>query len=262
MNRDEWEERLQNGPYVDRIGPKRNQINTIQDKVLRADQGRRAYTGLGWIVPVTLCLAIIVGVFILNNPFQQHQEKSAASLTDRDLLTIMDQENPDPRREMLYRENIGDKGILIFTKKLSAEQTGMTWEAGYINSTSRGWNWVGGGETWIDYVTNTEYDQGLREGFKRGLISVYISFKEGAPFPLMYGTIIDPRITQVRITDDNNLQQMAKVVRYAHRNYYTLWFALLPDRKDATLKVEGMDTKGTVIETHQAHIDNNGLLMN
>jgi hypothetical protein len=261
MNNQEWEERLRNGPYVDGIGPKKAQIRSIQEKVLEGQKGRRTYTGLRWIVPVSLCLAIITGVMLFNNPLQIHQEKSVASLTDHDLLKIIDQKKSDSGREMLYKENSGDNGILIFTKKLSAEKAGMTWEVGYINSTSRGWNWVSGGETWIDFVTKTEYDEGLTKGFKRGLTSMYISFKEGKPFPLMFGTTIDPRIAQVRITADNDLQQLAKIVRDVHRGY-SLWFAYLPDRRNSTLKVEGMDAKGTVIETQQAHIDNNGLLTN
>jgi hypothetical protein len=260
MNNQEWEERLRNGPYVDGIGPKKAQIRSIQEKVLRAGQGRRAHMGLRWILPVTLCLAIMAGTLILNNPFQTHQEKSAASLKDRDFLEIMDQENSDPHREMLYKEIIGDNGILVFTKKLNDEKGEMTWEVGFINSTPRGWNWISGGETWIEYVTKEEYEQGLTNGFKRGITTMYISFKEGTPFPLVFGTIIDPRIVQIRITDDNNEQQMAKVVRYAHRNY-ALWFAFQPDRRNTTFKVEGMDAKGTVIMTQQAHIDNNGLLM-
>jgi hypothetical protein len=252
MNNQKWEERLRNGPYVDQIGPKKIQIKSIQEKVLKGQQGRRTYTGLRWIVPVTLCLVIIAGAMMLSdNPFQMHQEKSATSLTDRDLLKIIDQEKPAPHREMLYKENSGDKGILIFTKKLSPDQAGMTWEAGYINPTSQGWKWVGGGETWIEFVTKTEYDEGLIKGFKRGLTSIYISFKEGTPFPLMFGTTIDPRIAQVRITDANNVQQMAKVIRDAHGGY-SLWFAYLPDRRNTTFKVEGMDAKGTVIVTNQS----------
>ncbi|SED12324.1 hypothetical protein [Paenibacillus sp. GP183] len=178
--------------------------------------------GLRWIVPVSLCLAIIASVMLFNNPLQIHQEKMAASFTDRELLKIIDQKNPDPSREMLYKENSGENGILIFTKKLSTEKPGMTWEVGYINSKSQGWNWVSGGETWIDFVTINEYNEGLTKGFKRALIYKYISFKEGAPFPLMFGTTIDPRIAQVRITDDNDVQQMAKVVRDAHRGYSQL----------------------------------------
>jgi hypothetical protein len=261
MNNQEWEERLRNGPYVDGIVPKKAQINSIQEKVLLAKKGRRTITGLRWIVPITICLAMIVGVFILNIPLQTQLKKSAASLTDRDLLKIIDQKKPDPGREMLYKENNGGNGILIFTKKLSAEKPGMTWEVGYINSTSQGWSWVSGGETWIDFVTKPEYDEGLTKGFKRGLTSMYISFKAGTPFPLMFGTTIDPRIAKVRIKDDKDLQQMAKVVRDAHRGY-SLWFAYLPDRRNTTIKVEGMDAKGTIIVANQAHIDNNGLLTN
>lgn len=102
-------------------------------------------------------------------------------------------------------------------------------------------------------------DEGLIKGFKRGLTSM-ISFKEGAPFPLMFGTIIDPRIAQVRITDDKGLQQMAKVVREAYRGY-SLWFALLPNLRNTKLNVEGMDGKGRVIFTNEAHIDHNGGLL-
>ncbi|WP_162255039.1 hypothetical protein [Paenibacillus sp. Soil522] len=76
----------------------------------------------------------------------------------------------------------------------------MTWEVGFLNSTSRGWNWVGGGETWNDFVTQTEYDEGLTKGFKRSITSMYISFKEGTPFPLIFGTTINPRF----LTSDIN----------------------------------------------------------
>jgi hypothetical protein len=145
-NRD-WEQQLLDGPYD--VRPKHNQITSIKARVVNAGK-KRIRSGLKWMVPITFLFAIITCAWIFNIPFPIQQVKLADTLSNNNILRIIEQGNPDPDRAMLYKENVGNNGLLIFTKKVNAERQGMTWEVGYVNKLSQ--NWIRGGETWVDTV--------------------------------------------------------------------------------------------------------------
>src|ERR1700730_5316490 len=78
-NRD-WEERLQDGPYV--VGPKHIQIKSIQERV-QSFEKKQIRFGLKRMIPITLFFAIIACVWIFNNPFSIHQVKVASTLSNK-----------------------------------------------------------------------------------------------------------------------------------------------------------------------------------
>jgi hypothetical protein len=252
-NRD-WEERLQDGPYV--VRPKHIQIKSIQDRVQTFEKKQIRF-GLKRIIPITLFFAIIACVWIFNNPFPIHQVKVASTLSNNDVLRIIEQGETDPDMEMLYKEKVGNNGLLIFTKKIDTERQGMTWGVGYINELSH--SWIRGGEAWFDFVSKTQYDLILKGGFKN-LSPMYISAKEGTPFPILYGDLIDPKVSEIRISGDNHFQQNAKIINQVHGGH-SLWFIFLPNSTNTPFKVEYMDSKGKVIEMYIANMEFNGTLI-
>jgi hypothetical protein len=245
MNNNDWEERLQDGPYV--VSPNHIQIKSIQERVHSVEK-KRVRSGLKRMVSFTLIFAIIACFWIFKTHFPTHHDNVASDLSNNDILQKINQIHPDSDREILYKENVGNSGLLIFTKKINAVRQGMTWEVGYINGLSQ--SWISGGETWIDFVSQTQYEKGIKEGFKN-LIPMYISAKEGSPYPILYGALVDPQVTQIRISGENNFQQTAKIISHVHGGF-SLWFTFLPDTKMA-FKVEYMDKKGKVIMMHLAN---------
>jgi hypothetical protein len=249
-NRD-WEERLLEGPYD--VTSNHIQIKSIRERVLSAGSKRRRL-GLRWMIPTMLLFGIIACFWIFNTPFSIQQDKLASTLSNDDIMQIIEQSSPDPDREMLYKENVGNNGLLIFTNSINADRQGMTWEVGYINGLSQGW--ISGGETWIDYVSKTQYEEGMNEGFEN-VSTMYISAMEGTPFPILYGALIDPTVSQIRISGENEFQQTAKIIKNVHGGF-SLWFTFLPDRTDTAFKVEYMDKDEEVIESYLVHVDSYG----
>lgn len=251
-NRD-WEERLLEGPYDVRAN--KFQIEIIRERVLSTGRIKRRL-GLRWMVPTMLLFGIIACVWILNIPFPIHQDKLASTLSNNDIMQIIEQGNPDPDREMLYKENVGNNGLLIFTNHINVERKGMTWEVGYFNGLSQ--SWISGGETWIDFVSKTQLEEGLKEGFNY-ISPLYISAKEGTPFPILYGPLIDHTVSQIRISGESEFQQTAKIISRVYGGY-SLWFTFLPAITNTTFKVEYMDIDEKVIESYLAHVDSSGYL--
>jgi hypothetical protein len=251
-NRD-WEERLLEGPYDVRAN--QIQIQNIRERVLNAGEKRKHF-GLSWTMPIVLLFGMLFCVWIFNVPFQSPKQEVASTFTNDDILQIIDQSNPNPEREILYKENVGDNDQLIFTKIMNTERKGMTWEVGYIDGVSE--SWISGGEIWVDFVTRTQLEEGLKEGYKN-IIPMYIGAKEYTPFPIIYGPLTNPRISQIRITGENDFQQIVKVIRHIHGGF-SLWYAYLPDAMNTSFDIEFMDAEGNIIEIYNAIVDSNGVL--
>jgi hypothetical protein len=71
---------------------------------------------------------------------------------------------------------------------------------------------------------------------------MYISLKEGTLFPILYGDLIDPRITEIRISGENLFQQNAKIINQVHGGH-SLWFIFLPNSTNTAFNVEYIDSK-------------------
>jgi hypothetical protein len=245
MTNMDWENQLKDGPYDAKA--KQIHLNSIQKRISTSDK-KQSRLGFNRLLPITLFLMIIAGGWIFSNFLsQQTTIELKKSLSDYDILQIIAQSYPDPNREMLYQENIGSNNNLIFTKKIESSRGKMTWEVGYINGVSQ--KWVKGGELEINLLSQSEVEEGLKAGYKN-LSAMYIGAKEGTPFPILFGSFVDPKVTQIRISAENGYQQAAKIVKNAHGGY-SLWYALLPDGTNSELKLEYMDRKGKVIENYQ-----------
>lgn len=145
-----------------------------------------------------------------------------------------DEEVMSGSKEMLYKKSVGDDVMLVFSK-MQKQSSRVTLGIDYYEWDSQKWNRQQRASYAIDEdLSKTE----------KGLIT---SWYELDTTPIFYGVIIDPGISQIRITnEEQHIQEMAEII--VDEVGYSYWIAALPPQND-TYNVETIDAEGSIIST-------------
>lgn len=151
------------------------------------------------------------------------------------VLPHEDEEVMDNSKEMLYKESVGNDIMLIFSKTRTQFQQAAV-AVDYYEWVSQKWE----RQTRAAYTLPENSNDADANSFATG------SFKLDE-IPLLCGAIIDPKISQIRITNkEQDIQKMAEIISADDGHSY--WFATLPQQKDA-YHVEAMDVDGEIVAT-------------
>ncbi|MFC4779409.1 hypothetical protein ACFO9Q_21655 [Paenibacillus sp. GCM10023252] len=243
MSNPKWEERLKQGPYE--ASPSWEQMSKIKQRT--AEGGKRKVIKRWWIPAAITATIITAGIVVLPLPSQE-QQQAASMLTNNDLNAIIPSKDAD-RRFILYKETIGTDKVLVFMNEFYTTKHDMNWRAGYVHRTDKGWEWEQGGEQSISLITAEQYAD-MQEG-KRGL-GLTSGYMKDEVQPLAYGMVVNPYVTQVKVTDEQGNEAAAQFIKEAY-NGYSLWFAELPAEAHGSYLVEGIDRSGEVRESASVH---------
>lgn len=188
-----------------------------------------------------------------SSGIKDDQTHAAKSLTDSEWQELINQKDPNSYKEILYTQSVSDNVMLVFSRKLDEAQGIQALSLGFdlFKRTTQKWNWEQSVFYDVRRVTDgTFYNQANnKEISKDGLITARSGLDN---IPLFYGLVLDPEISQIRITDENQIQQIAKIISF--KDGYTYWFAALPSQTDG-YKLEKIDSEGRVIATETYKYD-------
>lgn len=242
-----WYDALQGNPLIEKTFTKqlaaKIKAEALSTQVKKPSGVRRLLIiGAGMVCVLGLLIVYRIDLFSLA----ENQKQPTASITEPHLVfkaespqkSLTDSEwqeaikQSDADKKMLHKESIGDRKMLLFSKKSNA--IGVTLIADLAEWDLSKWNWGQSG-TYYTPLNNVE------EGPNPKIITAWLGLDTTAIF---MGMILDPAVSQIRISDDQQ-QEMAKIFRNEDGNTY--WFAALPERRNIGYKVESLDESGKVL---------------
>jgi hypothetical protein len=192
--------------------------------------------------------AVIVALFVLVISGRQwfiQDTTGARAMSDQQLLDIVGAQTQDPAGEIIYRQQWGENGVVLFTRFMRSESKEMDWKVDYIKtSVTDASSVVSGGIMTIPLPTKGEVEQGVR------MISKFVPYHEESPFPMAYGDLMNPHVAQIRLIDQNGNSTATNIVKNVSGGH-SLWFAYLHQSSEAgILTIECLDREGQLIETY------------
>ncbi|GMK37709.1 hypothetical protein PCCS19_07630 [Paenibacillus sp. CCS19] len=207
---------------------------------------------------IGLAMACVLGLILFVNERESIQPPTVATsstLANSEWQQLVNQQSPDSH--VLYVQNYSDKSTLVFSEKITKvtgkpviarrndppdaqivtlridnfEQTMQPWKP---------WEWAGAvGASFRRDKEGVFYEQAEDE-----LITAFSALETTG---LFHGIVVDPVISDVRVTDGQGMQHSAAII--PSQEGYTYWFAPLPFHRDHRdeYTVQGLDSHGNVI---------------
>lgn len=208
-----------------------------------------------------LALAIVVFVFSqynsLFNKISTSTPNESASLdetiqgipSDENLNELINKTSDEDKRHILHKEMIDDKSMLLFTRKTISNQKKMVWEVGYASWTSGRLEWEieDSNKIEIDLVPESEYLQAIDSEQTLRFLSQQIKLTSGSFSQLIYGSIANQLVSEIRIIDKDHMQIKANLIKDIHGGY-SLWYVTLPNAQE-NYSVEALNKNGEVLAT-------------
>lgn len=185
------------------------------------------------------------------------QVPTERALTDSDWEQLINERETLSHRDMLYKQSVGDNVTLVFSRRINDIQgtpvvnrntdghQAITLAVDYFEWNHQRWEWSQG----VTYSLQRDRTGALIVLDHNKEIAEERLVKAGsgvADISLFYGMVVDPSITQIRITDNQQVQQQAVIIPY--EDGYTYWFAAKPNLGDG-YQVEGLDAAGNAVTT-------------
>ncbi|WP_027086634.1 hypothetical protein [Cohnella panacarvi] len=241
--RDNWEKRLFEAFNNTGVGPSQKQIEYIKNKSIISSRS----TARTMILAGSALVVIMAFVVFGSSWFRQQTHfTSSNSISEQQLMEILSRQDPNEVGDILYQENWGNDGVLVFSRYMHRDREEMDWRADYVRTTNESLNWVGGGILNIELPTRIEMENDLYPTFTYR----YIKHIEGTPFPLLYGDYLNPALSKIRVIQGNGDEIPARMIRNASGGH-SLWFAFLSEAPDSSTVIEGLNEKGEVIDSQE-----------
>lgn len=170
--------------------------------------------------------------------------QSGKAQTDAEWEARINEDNAYTYKEMLDMLNTSDNVTMVFFRKLEESKDNQSISVGFDyfegNSSKRRGS--------VSY--HFRRDENGVFYFQRGynkevpedrLITAWSGLNNT---PLLYGMVIDPTISTIRITDGKQEQHRAKII--PHTDGYTYWYAAMFSREEP-YTVESLDAEGRVL---------------
>ncbi|QNK59679.1 hypothetical protein [Paenibacillus sp. PAMC21692] len=239
MKRRNFEHDLQNEPYSEPSRISTAQLNYIQERVLRGDR-RRPYIHVISVIPIMLFFAILAIIVWLGLPTAQPSTPMASiPPSDDQISQLIHNANSDMNPEIMYKEQLNDHQILIFTNSVNHANRIMNWEAGILHWDEGGMSWSVQGKVEVPLLTELEYGNLTTEGITGAFNYTFVPFAEQNTL-LVFGASIDPDVDSIWMTDESNQVHTAKMIPQVHEAY-TLWFTPLPGQDESSYKLHAAE---------------------
>ncbi|WNF35228.1 hypothetical protein RJD24_12200 [Bacillaceae bacterium IKA-2] len=140
--------------------------------------------------------------------------------------------------EILHKEVV-EHGVVVFyipnikspDEEVSASELGAI----FIKKTLFGWEGT---------FNRGGYSTSIPENFTSKYLPQF-GTENNSPFPILFGEIINPEITQMNIiSDENNILHEAKVIT---TGYHKIWFVFLDEEKQLDYEVQGLSYTNEII---------------
>jgi hypothetical protein len=166
---------------------------------------------------------------------------------DEQLVGLINVGSREDRRQILHKEVIDRSSMLLFTKTILAEEGKMIWEIGIANWTQGGMIWERARESTIpiELVSAEEYEEAWGNNevlrFEAGIATL----QSNPAFRLIYGSIADSRVSQVRVKDEKHKLYDTTLIHNVHGGY-SLWYTSLSGN-NGNYTAEAVDKEGRVL---------------
>ncbi|MDF2647502.1 MAG: hypothetical protein K0Q73_3307 [Paenibacillus sp.] len=142
-----------------------------------------------------------------------------------------------PWTTVIHREPVKG-GMLVFIKRDFSEDSDSL-RIEYVRKTWLGWKWVYGGE----------YSIGIDMSSKPSIAYMSMPSIIGirSPFPMLFGSIIDPSIKQVTISSSSNKDREYKAKLVNAKERQTIWLAFLPSDAAVPYEISALNTQGDLV---------------
>ncbi|MHA7966797.1 hypothetical protein ACX93W_22045 [Paenibacillus sp. CAU 1782] len=248
MKRKNVEDALQKGPYSEPRQITVEQINYIQERVLRRGR-QQPFVHVKRVIPFMLSLAILAVIAWVSLPIEQ-QSTPMASIppSDEQILQLiqMNETDPDMMPKIMYKEELNDNQMLIFTNTVKHADSIMIWEAGVLQWDEHGMAWVVEGKVKVPLGTELENESLNAEGINEVFSYTFVQLADQTPslepssYLLAFGASVDPDVHSIWFTDESKQAYTAKMIPYVYEGY-TLWFTPLPGQNEFSYQLHAVD---------------------
>jgi hypothetical protein len=240
-------EKLSRQPLRETRLPSDEQIRTIIDKVREGD--RRKGKRLLWITAaaVLACLVLVIGaVYVYDMPGGIADRRLSQAAGVEGTWRIPIGRTPEeavqkfrhfPFMQVVHKETV-DGGVLLFIKR-DYQKDGTDLQLEYVRKTWLGYKWVWGGGYGIGHSKLTTPAINFMSLPRVAGIE--------APFPIVFGEIVNPSIHGVNISTAGERPGNYTAKTYTDpESGVTIWFAILPSSAAAPYQIEALDANGAV----------------
>ncbi|WP_339242550.1 hypothetical protein MKX40_14310 [Paenibacillus sp. FSL R5-0517] len=140
--------------------------------------------------------------------------------------------------QFIHQEAV-DGGMILFTQKKGRENNSNL-QMEYTRKNMFGWKWVWGGGYSIS--------EGLQTKFALNYMNIPKLDKVSAPFPMLFGDIVDPTIRRVTVEIKQNgkpVEIESKLVEVSRDQL--IWYAFLPPAADIPYTIQAYNVEGELI---------------
>ncbi|UVI31320.1 hypothetical protein [Paenibacillus spongiae] len=188
-----------------------------------------------------LVAGIAIGFYVYNQADYRHESKADLGPLDKRLHIVIESAKKSKSFEIVHYEDVED-GMMVFTKNTGGNAPANL-SANHITVNAEDkleWSWGGDYSASAGTETADIYFQ-------------YIGKNENgpetakpSPFPLLYGELFNPAITDIVVSNGDGLRQPAKIITTGKDK--RIWVAYLPDSAEGTsFTIEGLDRSGSLI---------------
>lgn len=142
--------------------------------------------------------------------------------------------------EILHQEEVENGVVVLFTDYIKKDVNIIELNAVFVRKTEDGWDKSldGGSHTFLEQ-TELSYQ-------------LLLASSDQSPFPLLFGSIIDPAITQVQVTNlDNKQEYTAEIITSENGKSY--WYAFVDANSLDAYEIQGVGENGMPIQSSLTH---------
>lgn len=145
-----------------------------------------------------------------------------------------------PITQVVHREKTEDGMLLFIGESKPSSSRGLRVE--YVRDTWLGWKWVWGGS----YGTSTYTTETKAMALDYMSMPSFNGDKK-APFPLVYGEILDASISEVVVATGVNGSEMNQATISGDRSTSRIWFVTLPSAKSEPYSITAYNSTGNIV---------------
>lgn len=243
--------RLNNSPVRELRMPSDERLKQIQSQAAAPEQGnnkirlriRVTATVMSLLV---LCISLAV---LYELPGGIADRRSSHAIGIEGVLRIPLGQTPEeavekfrgtPITQVVHRERTDD-GMLLFIGE-SKPSNNRALRVEYVRDTWLGWKWVWGGA----YGTSTDTTE--TKAMALDYMSLhYLNGDRKAPFPLVFGEILDASISEVIVSTGANGSEMNQTTISGDKSTSRIWFATLPSTKSEPYSIIAYNSTGNIV---------------
>ncbi|NBD24191.1 hypothetical protein [Paenibacillus glycinis] len=207
----------------------------------------------GWATygAATVGVAILIGLARL--PFEQlHERKAVQSARDqsgRTWQTMIDARYPASQNEIVFEQTNGTDSKVIFTRRFMDINgyRGLSLAGDAFSRESRQWEHTSGYAFAPDYTL--KIGDPISAQAVPQLTAVWLEFK---PRSFYFGVSFDPRISRIRIVDEQNRAVAETTAIKRDSDGYAYWILAMAKTgfHGSGLTVQGLDASGSLLATN------------